>query len=159
MSNDPLKDLGTQSSERVQPVPARKGLTLPSLTFRHIIVGLLTLNLVVTGALWLRVMLNPRPVIATVGLTSLARSYAQSLANDPNISPDALEVRTKLFMAEGQKEIDRLTQDGGMVLLARECVLKGEDIDLTPQFAASLNQQLAATNSPQLGGSINAPDR
>lgn len=138
------------------PVPApkhipKRKIVLPHVRGRHVLVGLLAINMVVTGALWFRVMTDTRPVIATIGLTSLARNYAQSLASDPTISPEALQIRTQLFMAEGQKEIDRLTADGGMVLLARECVLKGEDVDLTPQFAASLNTQLAATKSPSVG--------
>ena len=132
------------------PSPKRK-VALPHLSGQHVLIGLLAINMVVTGALWFRVMTDTRPVIATIGLTSLARNYAQSLASDPTISPEALQIRTQLFMAEGQKEIDRLTADGGMVLLARECVLKGEDVDLTPQFAASLNTQLAATKSPAVG--------
>ncbi|MDC7684413.1 TrbI F-type domain-containing protein [Asticcacaulis sp. BYS171W] len=136
--------------------PKRK-VALPRLSGQHVLIGLLAINMVVTGALWFRVMTDTRPVIATIGLTSLARNYAQSLASDPTISPEALQIRTQLFMAEGQKEINRLTADGGMVLLARECVLKGEDVDLTPQFAASLNTQLAATKSRAVGTVADVP--
>lgn len=135
----------------------RLNLALPRLRGQHVLVGLLAINMAVTGALWFRLMTDKRPVIATVGLTSLARNYAQSLASDPTISPEALQIRTQLFMAEGQKEIDRLTADGGIILLARECVLKGEDVDLTPQFASSLNTQLAATKSPAVGTVADAP--
>ncbi|MFP1132890.1 TrbI F-type domain-containing protein [Asticcacaulis sp. W401b] len=134
-----------------EPKARRRKISLPTLRGRHVLTGLLAINMLVTGALWFRVMTDKRPVIATIGLTSLARNYAQSLASDPNVSPEALQIRTQLFMAEGQKEIDRLTADGGIVLLARECVLKGEDVDLTPQFATSLNAQLAATKSPTVG--------
>ncbi|MBP2160572.1 MULTISPECIES: TrbI F-type domain-containing protein [Asticcacaulis] len=133
------------------PVPAN----LPRIEGRHVLMGLLAINLLVTGALWFRVVSDKRPVIATVGLTSLARNYAQTLANDPNITPEALQIRTQLFMAEGQKEIDRLTSDGDVILLARECVLKGEDVDLTQQFASSLSAQLAATKSPAIQGVAN----
>ena len=124
------------------------------LSFRETVVAMLIGNVVVTGGLWIKVATERPPVIATVGVTALTRLYASRIANDPNATPEQVQLKTQLFQDLVRKEIQRLALKKGVVILAREAVLTGDSEDLTPVLEDSVNdamKALPATAAPKGG--------
>lgn len=126
----------------------RLQLALPKkVTLAEAAVFLLILNLFVMGALFWKVERSKPPVIATVAVTQLSRMYSQKFAADPANSPDLISLKTKIFMAATEKFIGQVAQNKNMLVLARECVLTGDNLDLTPQITASVDQALRANTT------------
>lgn len=105
-------------------------------------VFLLVLNLFVMGGLMWKVETNKPPVIATVAVTQLSRMYSQQFASDPTNSPEMISLKTQIFMATTEKLIGQVAHRKGMIVLARECVLTGDNVDLTSEIAASVDKAL-----------------
>lgn len=116
----------------------------------EIAVFLLIVNLFAIGGLLWKIEQNKPPVIATVAVGQLSRMYGQQFAADPANTPEMIKLKTGLFMATTEKLIGQAAHDKGMVVFARECVLTGDTVDLTPQIAASVDQALK-TGGLQLG--------
>lgn len=123
-----------------------KGLKL---SFREGMVGLLMINLAVTGSLLYKVETNKQPVIATVGVTSLTRLYASKVANDPTASPEMIKAKTEIFQDVVRKKVQELATQKGVMILARECVLTGEAEDLTPDLETTVNTMLKSAPAGQ----------
>lgn len=116
----------------------------------EIAVFLLIVNLFAIGGLLWKVEQNKPPVIATVAVGQLSRMYGQQFAADPSNTPEMIKLKTELFMATTEKLIGQAAHEKGMVVFARECVLTGDTVDLTPQITASVDQALK-TGGIQLG--------
>lgn len=110
----------------------------------EIAVFLLIVNLFAIGGLLWKIEQNKPPVIATVAVGQLSRMYGQQFAADPTNTPEMIKLKTGLFMATTEKLIGQAAHDKGMVVFARECVLTGDSVDLTPQIATSVDQALKA---------------
>ncbi len=113
-------------------------------------VFLLIVNLFAIGGLLWKIERNKPPVIATVAVGQLSRMYGQQFANDPTNTPEMIKLKTGLFMATTEKLIGQSANDKGMVVFARECVLTGDTVDLTPQISAAVDQALK-TGGLQVG--------
>lgn len=116
----------------------------------EVAVFLLIVNLFAIGGLLWKIEQNKPPVIATVAVGQLSRMYGQQFAADPTNTPEMIKLKTGLFMATTEKLIGQAAHEKGMVVFARECVLTGDTVDLTPQITASVDQALK-TGGLQLG--------
>ena len=116
----------------------------------EVAVFLLIVNLFAIGGLLWKIKQNKPPVIATVAVGQLSRMYGQQFAADPTNTPEMIKLKTGLFMATTEKLISQAAHDKGMVVFARECVLTGDTVDLTPQITAAVDQALK-TGGLQLG--------
>lgn len=114
------------------------------LSVAEIAVVLLVINLFVLGGLLWKVEADKPPVTATVSLTQLSRIYGQQFASDPANTPEMIRLKTGIFMATTEKMIGETARRKGMVVFARECVLTGDSVDLTPQVATAVDQALKA---------------
>jgi hypothetical protein len=131
------------------PEKKRFRLSLPArLSLLEIAVVLLILNLFVIGGLLWRVESNKPPVIATVGVTQLSRIYSQQFASDPANSPEMISLKTRIFMATTEKLVGQMARQKGMVVFARECVLTGDHVDLTPEITSAVDQALKSGQLP-----------
>ncbi len=114
------------------------------LSMAEIAVVLLVVNLFVMGGLFWKIEIDKPPVTATISLTQLSRIYGQQFASDPSNTPEMIKLKTGIFMATTEKMIGETARRKGMVVFARECVLTGDSIDLTPQVAAAVDHALKA---------------
>jgi len=139
------------SDQTRHPAPKLR-LTIKSLLAAkaEIAVFLLIVNLFALGGLLWKIEQNKPPVIATVAVGQLSRMYGQQFAADPANTPEMIKLKTGLFMATTEKLIGQAAHQKGMVVFARECVLTGDTVDLTPEITASVDQALK-TGGMQLG--------
>jgi hypothetical protein len=133
-------------TETVQNPPAKARWNIRSLLAARteIAVFLLIVNLFAMGGLLWKIEPNKPPVIATVAVGQLSRMYGQQFAADPANTPEMIKLKTGLFMATTEKLIGQAAHEKGMVVFARECVLTGDAVDLTPEITASVDQALKA---------------
>lgn len=137
-----MTEAGAPSNKPTQPklppwLPKR-------LSMAEIAVALLVINLFALGGLFWKVEIDKPPVTATVSLTQLSRIYGQQFASDPANTPEMIKLKTGIFMATTERMIGDTARHKGMVVFARECVLTGDSVDLTPQVAAAVDQALKA---------------
>lgn len=103
----------------------------------------LAVNMVATGCLTYRVMFRPeQPKVITVGVGQLTREYVSRLATSPSITPQEVELRTKLFMAVAQDAVKNASTQKGVIVMPRECVLAGEYADATTEVGRAVNEKL-----------------
>ena len=123
----------------------------------------LAVNMVATGCLTYRVMFRPEPPkVITVGVGQLTREYVSRLATSPSITPQEVELRTKLFMAVAQDAVKNASTQKGVIVMPRECVLAGEYAHATTEVGRAVNDKLGkvaatglspASPTPGLSGS------
>lgn len=118
-------------------------------------VCLLVLNLFVMAGLFWKIEVNKPPVIATVSVSQLSRIYGQQFAADPTNTPEMIRLKTGIFMATTEKLLAQSAKQKGMVVFARECVLTGDSLDLTPQVSSAVDQALKS-GTLTMGGTGNA---
>ncbi|WP_040308404.1 TrbI F-type domain-containing protein [Asticcacaulis biprosthecium] len=118
-------------------------------------VCLLVVNLFVMAGLFWKIEVNKPPVIATVSVTQLSRIYGQQFAADPSNTPEMIQLKTRIFLATTEKLLAQSAKQKGMVVFARECVLTGDSLDLTPQVSGAVDQALKS-GALSMGGTGNA---
>ena len=128
-----------------------KRLRIP-LSKTELVICLLVLNLFVMAGLAWKVETTRPPVIATVAVSQLSRMYGQQFAADPGNTPEMVKLKTDLFMATTEKLLAQAAQKKGMVVFARECVLTGDTVDLTPQVVSSVDEALKSGSLNSQGG-------
>lgn len=150
-----MTDAADQSAVPSNSVRAPKQKFRIKASLVEVAVCLLVLNLfVMAGLLW-KIEVNKPPVIATVSVSQLSRIYGQQFAADPTNTPEMIRLKTGIFMATTEKMLAQSAKQKGMVVFARECVLTGDSLDLTPQVAGAVDQALKS-GALTLGGIGNA---
>lgn len=130
-----MSDQGTSPSTPPSPSVSRvprkarlKGL-LPSK--QDLLIILLAINFIGLVGLGIRVYTGAeKPMVVTVGVRQLTGDYLATLASS-NVAPPEAAARTQLFLSVAQDSLKRVAVDKNVLVLARECVLAGEHIDLT----------------------------
>ena len=120
-------------------------------------VPLLTIAVVALGAsnaaLWVNLKRAERgPDVAVVGVREMTNRYLNRISNG-QITPQELAVRTTLFVSTAQDQVRHASPVPGQLVLARECVLSGEQTDITSQVEQATDARLAADT----GGLSNTP--
>ena len=120
-------------------------------------VPLLTIAVVALGAsnvaLWVHLKRAERgPAVAVVGVREMTNRYLSHISNG-QITPQELAVRTTLFVSTAQDQVKHASPVPGQLVLARECVLSGEQTDITAQVEQATDARLAADT----GGLSNTP--
>ena len=120
-------------------------------------VPLLTIAVVALGAsnaaLWVNLKRAERgPAVAVVGVREMTNRYLNRISNG-QITPQELAVRTTLFVSTAQDQVKHASPVPGQLVLARECVLSGEQTDITAQVEQATDARLAADT----GGLSNTP--
>ena len=146
--------LDSASPPAIPSAPAKRKFTL-KVSIGEAAVCLLVLNLFVMAGIFLEVEGNKPPVIATVSVSQLSRIYGQQFAADPTNTPEMIRLKTGIFMATTEKLLAQSAKQRGMVVFARECVLTGDSLDLTPQVSSAVDQALKS-GALTMGGSGNA---
>lgn len=152
VDNDDVKAPGGQA-----PAPKAKGKLAGRVrafapTFKEGVIGLLALNAVVTGVLLWKVETTRPPVIATVGVSALTRMFVQRVGSDPSLTPEALKLKTTMFQDVIRQKVSDLATKRGLIIMARECILSGENEDLTPVIEQALTDNLKSTTETPKGG-------
>jgi len=119
------------------------------------VVCLLVVNLFVMAGLFWKIEVNKPPVIATVSVTQLSRIYGQQFAADPSNTPEMIQLKFLNDPATTEKLLAQSAKQKGMVVFARECVLTGDSLDLTPQVSGAVDQALKS-GALTMGGTGNA---
>ena len=117
---------------------------------------LLVLNLAVMAVLFIKVYQNKPPVIATVAVSQLARTYESQFVSDPTATPELIKLKTNIFMAQTEQAVQAMAVKQHMVVFARECVLSGETQDLTPQLQTVIDNALKQAKPEQAAGGDDA---
>jgi hypothetical protein len=123
----------------------------------EIAIFLLVINLCAVAALYVKTERDKAPIVATVGVTALARNYEAQFANDPNATPELVKLKTSIFMGSAEQAVKTMSQKQHMVILARECVLAGEAKDLTPDLQQIIDTALKKS-AVQQGAASNDAD-
>jgi hypothetical protein len=123
----------------------------------EIAIFLLVLNIFAVAALYIKTERDKAPIVATVGVTALARNYEAQFANDPNATPELVKLKTNIFMGSAEQAVKAMSQKQHMIILARECVLAGEAKDLTPDLQQVVDTALKR-NAAQQGATANDTD-
>ena len=111
---------------------------LPQLLF--VVIGLLVLSNI---ALWIGLQQARKgPAVTVVGVREMTQNYIAKIAS-AQLSPQETSLRSQLFIAVAQEEMRRLGAAKGHLVLARECVLSGEQNDITAQLEAAVETKLA----------------
>lgn len=123
----------------------------------EVAIFLLVINLCAVAALYIKTERDKAPIVATVGVTALARNYEAQFANDPNATPELVKLKTNIFMGSAEQAVKAISQKQHMIILARECVLAGEAKDLTPDLQQIVDTALKK-NAAQQGTANNDAD-
>jgi hypothetical protein len=120
-------------------------------------VPLLTIATLALGAsnvaLWVNLQRAERgPAVAVVGVREMTNRYLSHISNG-QITPQELAVRTTLFVSTAQDQVKHASPVPGQLVLARECVLSGEQTDITAEVEQATDARLAADT----GGLSNTP--
>ena len=150
-----MTDATDQSVVPSNPAPTTKQKFRLKASLVEVAVCLLVLNLFVMAGLFWKIEVNKPPVIATVSVTQLSRIYGQQFAADPTNTPEMIRLKTGIFMATTEKMLAQSAKQKGMGGFARECVLTGDSLDLTPQVTGAVDQALKS-GALTLGGTGNA---
>lgn len=150
-----MTDATDQSNASQSPAAAPKTKFRVKASLVEVAACLLVLNLFVMAGLFWKVEANKPPVIATVSVSQLSRIYGQQFAADPANTPEMIRLKTGIFMATTEKLLAQSVKQKGMVVFARECVLTGDSVDLTPQVSSAVDQALKS-GALNMGGTGNA---
>ena len=150
-----MTDATDQSIASASPAAASKSKFRFKASLVEVAVCLLVLNLFIMAGLFWKIEVNKPPVIATVSVSQLSRIYGQQFAADPTNTPEMIRLKTGIFMATTEKLIAQSAKQKGMVVFARECILTGDSLDLTPQVSSAVDQALKSGNLT-MGGTGNA---
>lgn len=146
--------LDSSSPPTIPSAPAKRSFPL-KVSIGEAAACLLVLNLFVMAGLFWKIEANKPPVIATVSVSQLSRIYGQQFAADPTNTPEMIRLKTSIFMATTEKLLAQSAKQKGMVVFARECVLTGDSLDLTPQVSSAVDQALKS-GALTTGGTGNA---
>ncbi len=96
------------------------------------------------AALWVHLKRAERgPAVAVVGVREMTNRYLSHISNG-QITPQELAVRTTLFVSTAQDQVKHASPVPGQLVLARECVLSGEQTDITAEVEQATDARLAA---------------
>ena len=105
------------------------------------------------AALWVNLKRAERgPAVAVVGVREMTNRYLSHISTG-QITPQELAVRTTLFVSTAQDQVKHASPVPGQLVLARECVLSGEQTDITAEVEQATDARLAADT----GGLSNTP--
>lgn len=135
MADQPELDLPVPASPRPEPRPRRTFFA--GFTRTQIIIGLLVLGAVIWGMWVTKLLLTPKEEhIVSARLSSIVGDYVQALARSAS-PPAQVEAEMRQFMASLDKELERRSA-GGQIVLVGEAVLTKNVPDITENLKSAV---------------------
>ncbi|NEX91212.1 TrbI F-type domain-containing protein [Caulobacter sp. 17J65-9] len=100
---------------------------------------------------WAALVTRKPPKIVTVGITELTQGFIAREALG-QITPDQARIRMETYLAVSQDTLKRVATEDGVIVLARECVLAGEQADWTAVVDAAVKSAMAPVAGPKPAG-------